>query len=95
MRVNALNAAPTLIAWMALHPHPVPGVKPVIVHRDVKASNVLLDKEMRARVSDVGLAREMQHTVTQTRGMGTPGYVDPEYNATLQLTTGTHAHPMF
>jgi serine/threonine protein kinase len=49
-----------------------------LLHRDVKSSNVLLDEGMRARVADVGLARP-QRGATMTAGVGTFGYMDPEY----------------
>ena len=49
-----------------------------LLHRDVKSSNVLLDEGLRARVSDVGLARP-QRGATMTAGVGTFGYIDPEY----------------
>jgi len=65
------------------------GVKKCIVHRDVKSANVLLGSEMEARLSDVGLARDMDHGPTQTRIIGTPGYLDPEYTATEVLTVGS------
>ena len=63
------------------------------MHRDIKAANVLLDGEMHARVSDVGLAREMSHHITQTQGMGTFGYMDPEYMETGELSTSKHCYP--
>ena len=61
------------------------GLTPSIVHRDVKSANILLDMNQRARVSDVGLAREIDNGMTQTRGLGTPGYIDPEYLDTLEF----------
>ncbi|XVF54358.1 hypothetical protein PTKIN_Ptkin05aG0174900 [Pterospermum kingtungense] len=62
---------------------------PVIVHRDVKASNVLLDKDGRARVTDFGLARivDIGDSHVSTMVAGTIGYVAPEYGQTWQATT--------
>ncbi|KAJ6803200.1 uncharacterized protein M6B38_107300 [Iris pallida] len=64
------------------------GIKPAIYHRDIKATNILLDEEMRARVADFGLAkqtREGQSHLT-TRVAGTHGYLAPEYALYGQLT---------
>ncbi|KAE8730880.1 putative LRR receptor-like serine/threonine-protein kinase [Hibiscus syriacus] len=62
---------------------------PAIVHRDVKASNVLLDKDGRARVTDFGLARvvDVGHSHVSTMVAGTIGYVAPEYGQTWKATT--------
>ncbi|XP_062227661.1 probable receptor-like protein kinase At1g11050 [Phragmites australis] len=64
------------------------GVKPRIYHRDIKATNILLDADMRARVADFSLARrsrEGQSHLT-TRVAGTHGYLSPEYALYGQLT---------
>ncbi|GMH82113.1 hypothetical protein TrST_g9749 [Triparma strigata] len=56
------------------------------VHRDIKSANILLDSLGTARIGDTGLTREVEGDFTNTQGVGSPGYVDPRYVETLELS---------
>lgn len=63
-----------------------------IVHRDLKPGNILLDKNYQSKISDVGLARLLPPSITDsvtqyhmTAAAGTFCYIDPEYQQTGEL----------
>ncbi|KAJ7560361.1 hypothetical protein O6H91_04G126500 [Diphasiastrum complanatum] len=60
-----------------------------VVHRDVKASNVMLDANFTARLGDFGLARLIEHNknAETTLAAGTLGYLAPEVSQTGKATT--------
>ncbi|GAV59729.1 Pkinase_Tyr domain-containing protein [Cephalotus follicularis] len=77
----ALDAAKGLAA---LH-----GAERAIIYRDFKTSNILLDADFNAKLSDFGLAKDGpmgDQTHVSTRVMGTYGYAAPEYIMTGHLT---------
>lgn len=62
---------------------------PPVIYRDLKSSNILLDDDFSAKLSDFGLAKlgpVGDKTHVSSRVMGTYGYCAPEYQLTGQLT---------
>ncbi|XP_051144063.1 probable receptor-like serine/threonine-protein kinase At4g34500 [Andrographis paniculata] len=70
------------------------GLEPKVVHRDVKSSNILLDKKWNPKVSDFGLAKLLvsEKSYVTTRVMGTFGYVSPDYASTGMLNEGNDVY---
>jgi serine/threonine-protein kinase len=58
------------------------------LHRDLKPSNVLLDGDLRARVSDLGLAVQFQDGTMNKEVVGTPGYIAPEIHFDVHADGG-------
>ncbi|CAL9775354.1 unnamed protein product [Musa acuminata subsp. burmannicoides] len=67
------------------------GWEQVVIHRDVKASNVLLDAEFNGRLGDFGMAKLHDHGAnpSTTRVVGTLGYLAPELTRTGRASTSS------
>ncbi|KAI0497387.1 hypothetical protein KFK09_020611 [Dendrobium nobile] len=84
MRIKVLLDAARGIEY--LHNYAVPP----IIHRDIKSSNILLDGDWVARVSDFGLSLmgpEAEEAHPSMMAAGTMGYIDPEYYGGIQQLT--------
>ena len=87
-RINVLQN----IACGVLYLHE--GWEVEVLHRDIKAGNVLLDKDMNARLGDFGLAKlqHKEHLPETTRIIGTKGYIAPELVRTGKPSTASDVY---
>eukprot|EP00914_Ancora_sagittata_P016590 GHVO01032981.1.p1 GENE.GHVO01032981.1~~GHVO01032981.1.p1 ORF type:complete len:134 (-),score=29.19 GHVO01032981.1:103-504(-) len=71
------------------------GGNPLVFHRDIKSANILLDKFGTGKLADFGLSC-LATTDTSSRlvrrAEGTPGYADPRYIETLEVTEATEIY---
>lgn len=69
---------------------------PKVFHRDIKTANILLDARGVAKLSDFGLAayapRSNPSKLTVKKAEGTPGYADPKYMESLEVTEATEMY---
>ncbi|KAK3406968.1 hypothetical protein EUGRSUZ_K03100 [Eucalyptus grandis] len=70
------------------------GWEQAVIHRDIKASNILLDLELNGRLGDFGLAKRYNHGIDpqSTHVVGTLGYMALENNRTASATTSTYVY---
>ncbi|KAG5522830.1 hypothetical protein RHGRI_034845 [Rhododendron griersonianum] len=85
-RVNIIRGVASGLAYMHNF------TTPPIIHRDIKASHVLLDNVFEPHIADFGLARRIEgpHSYVSTKVAGTMGYMPPEYiqGATMATAMG-------